>query len=391
MFALRWRQELVVRSVDFSEYAYIPSLLGDEVSRLAHAKLRPDTKAGILPILELCWEPGAADFSTSLGVVEAMGASHPFILEIDKRLPPEPYISAAPRKPAEDKRRYERELAAKLAFDAEFHRLTRATDGFFGWRELVSHFPNLVPMLQFTNVEAERKEVLRQADLLCVGGASAAFRITQMRTEEVCSLAAEILMRLEDPRQILLVIDCGQGRAQLRKRAAFVAEALQALQSQVGPSRAPLIRAVCMSNSFRVPDHKGTTFSDNLDWEVRRRVCTSASLAFGDYAGSSRPNAHPAYRVWDWVPTVTHTLPGGWLIHRHANKNDRAGWVSACKDIKGDPRFSSGGSWCDQIIGRVASDGASELDKPRYWHAARMNGHIERQYERSKGLRSKVA
>jgi T4 beta protein len=368
-----------VRTVEFSRYGYVPSILADQVGQVAYEKLAPRTKAGILPLFELCWHPRATDFQHSLAVVRSMGREHPFILDIDKRPPPQPYISRHPRDPKKDGLRVRNEEAAKRAFEAELARLLRPSDGFVQWRTLVSHFPNTVPVLQVTNPSAQRVDVLRQTELFCADGASAAFRITRDRTEEACELAAEVLMHVNSPRQLLVILDCGQGRSQLPRRSGFVADALLSIQKRVGLSRANLICAVCMSNSFNRPSMKGMRFKENYDRQIWRRVCAGIPLAFGDYAASER-GPHAPYRPPGWLPTITHALPGGWLISRHPNRNDPAGWVAGCKNIKADFRFSPIESWCDQAIDETAISDSPALDRQQLWHAARMNGHIERQF-----------
>ncbi|MBV9881874.1 MAG: hypothetical protein JO276_02595, partial [Sphingomonadaceae bacterium] len=131
-----------MRTVEFSRFAYMPSILADPIGLIAYENLLPSTRAGILPIFELCWHPGAWGFEQSLEVVRSLGRKHPFIIDIDKRSPPEPYISRHPRDPTKDRERVQQEKAAKRAFTAELTRLLRASDGFSQWRDLVSQFPS---------------------------------------------------------------------------------------------------------------------------------------------------------------------------------------------------------------------------------------------------------
>jgi hypothetical protein len=374
-----------VQKIEFSKYPYVPSILADPIGGLAYEKLDTRSRRGILALFELCWHPRARGFDTSLDIVSSVPAHVPFLLDIDKRLAPEPYKSSNPRDQLADQLRYNMDVAAKKEFDAELNRLYQPSSGFFNWRELVNRFPNAVPVIQVTNVLEQRDSVLRQAELLCVGGASAAYRVTPTHVDATCSLAADILLRLRDPRQLLIIIDCGQGRSRVPKRSAFVAYVIQAIRDRVGATITKGLRAVCMSNSFVVPGGKGLCFRANHDWDVWERVSTEVYLAFGDYAGSQR-SAHSPYRPGGWIPTVTHALDRGWLIHRHANKNDPKGWVAGCKIVRGDARFMQTDSWCDKVIRETAASGLAELDKQRAWHAARINGHIERQLGHAKRL-----
>jgi hypothetical protein len=134
-----------------------------------------------------------------------------------------------------------------------------------------------------------------------------------------------------------------------------------------------------MSNSFTLPASKGKRYIENYDREIWRRVTVGSTLAFGDYAATER-RPYSSYRLWDWLPTITHSLPEGWLIFRHSNRNDPAGWLVGCKNIKADFRFLPIKSWCDEVIADTAVSQKAVLDRQSLWHAARINGHIERQF-----------
>lgn len=366
-------------TVDFRRYGYIPSLLGGEAAQLAHDKLAPRTKAEILPIVELCWQPGARDFQHSLDAARTIGKNYPFLLDIDKRPPPNPYVPPRSSKPEKAEHRLREQREMKEAFEAVRNRLLQPSVGFANWRALTREFPNAVPILQVTNARGQRDEVLRQARLICAGGSSAGIRIPMSMVEDICDLAAQILVRVDDPKQILLIFDCGQGRSQLAKRSGFVADAFLAIRDRISTGRADRLQAVCMSNSFILPTKKGIQFIENYDREIWRRISVGARLAFGDYAATER-RPHSSYQLWDWLPTIAHTLPNGWLMNRHENRNDAAGWVAGCKNVKADFRFSSIRSWCDRVIEQTAAAGSSPLARQRLWHAARMNGHMERQF-----------
>lgn len=373
-------RERVVRKVDFSRYGYVPSILADAVGEEAYERLTADTKAGILALFELCWRSRAQDFTDCLRFLARVEGLHPYLLDIDKRSAPEPYFPANPKDPAAAKRRYAVEKLARDSYNAELKKLLRPEDGFFRWRELVSRFPNSVPVLQVANVRRDRENVLRQAESLCVGGASAAFRIRESRVEGLCSLAAEILLALPDPAQLLLIFDCGQSRVRVAERAAFVRWAFGNIQKQLGV-RSNALRAVCMSNSFTQPAHKGTRFKESLDQDLWRRATPTRSMAYGDYAAYERSESHSSYRPWDYRAAITHSLPEGWLICRDANKNDPAGWCEGCRRISDDARFRPLRSWCDQVITETARAGKCQVEEPRFWHATRVNGHIERQHQ----------
>lgn len=373
-----------MQTVDFSRFKYIPSILSDAVGEVAYERLSPETRSGILPLFELCWRPRSSDFEECFAFLTRVEGGNPFLLDIDKRLAPDPYQARNPKNPYAADLKYRQDKAAQIRFNSKLNTLLRPEDGFYNWRSLVHRLPNSIPVLQVTDAVAQKEDVFRQAALLCVGGASAAFRIREAKALEMCSLASELLVQLENPRQLLIILDCGQGRTKLPERAAFVAGALRLIEDRIGHDRMKAVRAVCMSNSFTLPAHKGMRFKENHDWEIWQRVSATIPLAFGDYAACERENAHSSYRPWDFRATVTHALPGGWLISRHANKNDPKGWHSGCQTISGDFRFAPLASWCDKQIVETAKAEEAPSEEPRFWHATRINGHIERQFSQAK-------
>jgi hypothetical protein len=368
--------------VPFGSYDYVPVLGTTEVERLAYGNLRSETRAGILPLFELTRHRSAETLDTSVVLVqEAVDA--PFLLDLDKRYAPPPYQSSHPANPAVEQQRVVRETAENDAYNAYLNGLLSPANGFENWRSMCARFENAVPVLQCTNIASQANAVLRQAALLSQGGNSICIRIGQTNFEALIAVAIQILATLPSSGQMLVIFDCGQGRRGIGDKVDWVVHCLNLLLSGLESDQVTGISIVCMSNSYPQMNHDGLRVVENYDRQIWLEAYQHFPFHFGDYAASSRSANLSAFLPRSFRATVVHTSNDYWIVHRHQNADDPQGWIEGSAVVMGHDQFEPIDSWTDGVIAAAAEGDVAGMDSPRPWHAARVAGHIDRQFRYS--------
>jgi len=365
-------------AVNFGSYDYVPVLGTSEVERIAYEQLLADTRAGIMPLFELTRHRGAESLEASVALVQET-IDAPFLLDLDKRYAPPPYQAQSPSNPTAERLRVERETKENDAYNAYLNGLLSPANGFENWRNMCARFTNAIPVLQYTNF-SQSISILRQASLLAQDGNNICIRIGSAQSENLVSLAIQILATLPSSNQLLIIFDCGQGRRGVQEKIDWVSICLNQLLSGLEPDQISGLSIVCMSNSYPPMNHDGLRVVENYDRQIWRGAYEQFPFHFGDYAASSRTQNLSAFLPRNFRATVVHSLDNHWLVHRHENSDDPQGWVEGSEVIKGNEYFDPIDSWTDQAILAAAAGNLAGMDTPRRWHAARIAGHIDRQF-----------
>jgi hypothetical protein len=361
--------------VDFSQFQYYPALQSSVPELMAYRELSPSTKRRIVPVLELIQRGTSADLNNSITEVRASTGTHPFILDLSKEPAPAPY-----RYPGEDPQKVERDTESQAAYNNLLSALLNQSDGFSAWRELAESFDNAIPVLQFTDPSIQRRQILRQAALLSHGDQSLAIRITEEHADTLGTLVPQIISILRSPAQLLVIIDCGQRRQRLAQRAQFAADTLTQILGDIDIAEQPFVQAVCMSSWYTKPDQQGLHTYEGQDWRLWREARDTFPFAFGDYGAMHRFRRRDTYVPSDWVATVTIPLDEGWRAYKHANVNDRSGWVTGAQLLRDEGSIAAAPAcWGRDVVSRAANNDINGVDSARFWHASRVNIHITRQ------------
>lgn len=365
--------------IDFSQYSYYPSLLCGIGEHLGYRELSSSDRESLAPILELSHRSGFTNFDTAIVEIATTSAGLPFILDLSHGPAPPPYV---PREPTEaDQRRIERERQAQVSYNRALLEMLDPTDGFAAWRQLVAQFPNAIPTIQYSEANSQAGQILRQAVLLSQGGGCVAIRISQQNGFDICRVIPQIVSILESPDRLLIVVDCYQRRTNISERASFAIEAMAQISGGVDLQSRPMLRAVCMSNSFTQPGHDGLREDyENLDWRLWREAREAFPFLYGDYAAMYRLRRQNTFVPPDWRATVVYPRERDWLVYRHPNASDPQGWQIGSAAILASDKYKPAPQiWGVRIIERAATGDLAGIDAARFWYGAKVNIHIHRQ------------
>lgn len=366
--------------IEFSGINYFPDMHCSLGEHMGYRRLSDADKSAIVPIFGLTRRSGAADLADGIRLISDSAGENPFLLDLDHRPAPAPWIARDPIDPVADARRVANETASQIAYNAELARLLNSADGFAAWREFCTDFPTAAPFLQYTDPAGERLSLLRQASQMSRGGGSIALRIKEGYEDDFSVIIPEIISVIDDPQQLLLIFDCGQGRQRINERADFARRGIRAILGDLSLSQQAAVKAVCMSNSFNAPTHSGLRSSPNLDWRLWRSAREAFPFAFGDYAATPRLGALSGFVPRDWRATVVFPQAESWLMYRSPNSNDAAGWVEGAAELLVHDDFQPvPDTWGAQLITQAAGGNLDGADSARYWYASKVNLHINRQ------------
>jgi hypothetical protein len=364
--------------VDFSHFYYYPSLLSSAGEHLGYRELPDADKRRLVPIFELSQRGNPANLNDAQTAIRETSAGRPFILDLCKDPAPPPYVPIDPTD--DDLVRIERARQAQASYNTLLQRLLSADDGFAVWREMVANFPNAIATIQFTDAASQARQILRQAMFFSRGGNSIAIRVTEESVPAIYAVIAQIISILESPDRLLIVIDSGQARQFIAPRARYARDAMAHILNSVDIAEQPLVRAVCMTNSFPRPGHEGVRSYRNLDWRLWREAREGFPFTFGDYAAIHRiPRSS---FIPPGKPTVVLPLDEAWIIYRHTNTNDETGWVTGARLISENENFATAPAiWGTNVIRRAATGDLNGLNYAWAWHASKVNIHIHRQLD----------
>jgi hypothetical protein len=365
-------------AIDFNQFQYYPCLQCTDAEQIGYRELHADDKDIIIPIVELSQIKNEASFAETIIVVHNVYGTRPFILDLSKDRAPQAYTP----KQNPDYAKIKKMQEAQDAYNIALLSLLNPNDGFSAWRQCASEFPNAIPVLQFTDPVTQSKSIVRQAAQFCKSGREKiAIRINSETSDEIFPIIGHILAILDSADQLLLIIDCGQVRQKIADRAEFAKKAVARITEELDPSQVLNLTAVCLHDSFTTPPD-GATIYESHSREVWREASTSFPFLYGDYAGYRRRKNTSTYMPGDWKAQVAYALPEAWIIYKHPNSQDANGWIVGSKAIVENDAFDDAlECWGSNLIKAAAAGDLGSYSSARYWHAAKINMHIQRQIQ----------
>jgi hypothetical protein len=368
--------------IDFAQFQYYPNLQTHTPELIGYRELSDASKRRLCPVFELTQKGLSPNLDASYADLRDTVGPYPFILDLSKETAPPAYLPPIPRD--EDIARHDRDAQAVSAYNAMLSDLLNPTDGFAAWRAVAAQFPNAIPALQFTDPAAQSRQILRQAVMLSRNDDSIAIRITAEHAQALAVIVPEILSVLNSPEQLLVIADCGLGRARSRlvEHASFAGDTLASIVSELDIVQRFLVRAVCVSSSYARPSRDGLAEYANLDWRLWEDARAAFPFMFGDYGAMLRFSRTSTFVPPTWTPAVTLPTPGRWLTYKHPDSNDPNGWILGSREIVNRAEFAAAPRcWGTELIQRASTGNIAGADAIRFWHAARVNIHLTTQID----------
>lgn len=369
--------------IDFSQYAYFPSLQSSEAEHLAYRELSNEDKSAIIPIFEISQPRNEASLEEALTAIENSVQNRPFILDLSHDRAPPAYV---PQNNI-DHARVQQVQAAQDGYNAAMTALLMPEDGFVTWRNLVNRFPNAIPTIRYTDPVTQDNSILRQAVRLSNGGLqSIAIRVSRETSEDIFGIIGRIISVMDTPSRLLIIFDCAQGRREVSNRAEFVRQSLVRISEEIEPIQAPYVTAVCLSDFFtNPPSAVGVRIYENGGWALWSEVSEGFPVLFGDYGAHKRIKKNNTFMPGDWKAKVVLPLDEMWLVYQDSNLQDVDGWVRGAQAINTHDAFDEfPDCWGGQLLSRASNGDVAGVQSARFWEAAKINMHIHRQIRYSR-------
>jgi hypothetical protein len=369
-----------MQTINFADYPYYPTMRCDPSEHIGYRWLHNDDKMMVLPIFELCHYGKRPSIEKSIDQITTSVGERLFILDLCHDPAPPPYVSSNPKDEQADAKRYAEEKEAQSAYSDFLGEMLNPSDGYIAWRNFVSVFPNAIPVIQHTDTDVTGLQSLRQASMLSKNGRKIAIRLKLTDEKAASNKVIQILSILDSPEQLLIIVDCGQGRLSLKRRIEFARTVIGEIVDGVDTKMRAGIRAVCVSGSYPDPDHQGVKVFNNEDWNIWKEASEIFPFQFGDYSAMNRKIKKSTYMPNKFVPVVSYPTNEAWTIYRHDVLSDYSGWSAGSKVIVKHETFEPAPDTEGvRLINLAAKDSADDAQSSRFWIAAKVNMHIHRQ------------
>lgn len=366
-------------SVNFSQFYYFPCLQCTEAEQIGYRELSDEDKDAILPIFEMYQVKYEAPFDDTVDAIASLLKDRPFIIDLSKDRAPPAFV---PHKNP-DMAKINKLQAGQDTYNKALTSLLATGDGFANWRSLAAKFPNAIPVLQFTDPDTQSKAILRQAaQFLKDGFEQISIRLTQETSEAIYPVIGQIAAILDSAAQLLLILDCGQGRQRIAERAEFAKTAAARVLEELGPAQAVYLSIVCVNDSYTSPQDGTPKLYESSSWELWRQASETFPFLYGDYAAHYRMKKTNTFMPGEWRAQVVYPLDEKWLVYRHPNAQDANGWIEGSKAILADANYDGlSNCWGSELVKHAANGEIDGVSSARFWHGAKINMHLHRQIQ----------
>jgi hypothetical protein len=363
--------------IDFSDFAYYPSLRCSEGEHIGYRNLSDADKDALLPVFQVSEHGDKPSFASGLSLITKSIGQRPFILDFARERMELPTLPKVSKDPKAAKILFEAACLTHKNYTASYNALMDATDGYANWRSVVKKFPNAIPTILFDEISP--KQILRQAVMLSRSSDRLAIRVSRKDDPKILPVIVQIASVLDTPDRLLIILDAGYSRQGPAKGVDFAYDAVSEITQEMSDHERSMLRIVYMSSSFPHLNHVDLNTIENKDWAAWEDAREFFPFLFGDHAAMHR---HPlrAVRPRGWHAQIVFPREKDWIAYRDPNAQDKQGWCDGAEKIVGSDNFVGAPKvWGVDAIKKAAEGKLAGLEWPRDWYGAKVNIHLHRQ------------
>ena len=383
----------------FDEIQYFPALSTRTHEQLAYAKCSPSVKDRMVPIVTLTRYDKEETLEETASILLNDLGGRSAIVDFDalpraitsleeaaeQRRRKQAVRAASGEKPTRP--RSEKELANDAerrrkaqAFNDDINKLTHPLHGPIRWVEMISEFPELLPIFGHGTPDLIRN----QLNIISRKGTNGALRIDPRHPYASSAIPGSIGAIRDHAEALVMIVDLKSMRGEYTDAKAAATSFLTEFYRDLG-GEAESLTVVLLSNSFPVAktslkDLSRTLTMDELRLheEVSR---TFSSVRYGDYM-SVAPRRSSSKGGNGWFPHVDLVAPDAWHIVLYESNSDKAKYIKAATDTVSGPNWRNRADcWGTSVIARVDADKTLEIDgkkftSPTGWISVRANQHL---------------
>lgn len=378
---------------------YFPAFSTRDAEQRAYTELGPDILNRIIPEITLTRERDAPSLQDSLDSVLQTAAGRQVIVNFDPN--PRPIKTAAQiaeerQRKADERRaqgkapytptanqeaRFQRQRDITQAYNTWLAGLQSSTGGFAAWRAFTLAAPNVIPVVQMSDVS----QIAAQVNAIKAADRQMAFHIDVTTPSSLTAflVAAPHLDRAD---RAVLIFDAGYIRGAVADAEHRIINALSAVQLNLANLFLDMVK-VCMAGSF--PGYLANLTSP-LDIEERalydRVTAAGWDVRYGDYSAVQPRSAQAGGAGYYAHVEVAHARQ--WHFRRSDKKSVQSEFITCSRDLVNNSVAWQGrcASWGTDMVERASQGRLDDGRRPPEsfgsagkWVGPRVNQHITQQ------------
>lgn len=340
---------MAITTEDLDRLVYLPVLRSRQAELRGYERLRPATKAGIIPVI-------------SLGNLGKIRESSRVLEAVNERV---------------GRAFVDLNLYSSQACD-DVERLINPDNHYEAWRECIRNAGENILPVPILIENAPLRDFVRQVSLI-----EQDFGVVVLRSRNPIRDHRKLetaISAVDDPDNVFVVLDFGYIRG---SQEAHEVEAVRLINSL--RTMAPSLRIAIQSSSYprSIAAHGQEAGAlDVLEREFHERLGGDEVAIYGDHGSIHSEPFEPA--MARFVPRIDYPTGFEWIFRRH--RADQGGYSQCAREITELPEWDPEAvreMWGAQCIqdAAVSPEVPAGFGSPAPWIGVRVNLHLERQWE----------